>query len=714
MAITTPPSPPTLASAGALVGSVLTESQSMANEAMIRGLSAIQALGDITIEIPEVVVPAFPEPAIELPDAGVAPADPGNLDPALPALPPEPVQESIPGLDVGEPPEYTLVEPLLIDIDLPDPLSVVVPVHPELPVVATPVEPDFTLPAVPTLVSLNVPAAPVFDAPVFDTADPTAPAPIDVNFVWSEVAYASDALAQLNSRLLALVEGESTALSALVEEAKWQRGCDANAMLTFRAVDDALNQSAARGFSIPGGALVRAVQQAVIEAVAKDSQSSRAIMAEQAQLEQANFQFAFSSALQLETRLIELFNQVQERALDAAKFRVSALVDLFNARVKLYQADAQAFAAKAEVFKTRLQAALVTLDVYRAELQAVKLRGDLNVQLVQQYTAQIGAVQAMVDVFKARVDAVGLTVDTNRSRTELYRADIAAYAAAASASAGQVRGYLAQIEQQQSSVEMFGYRVGAYKSRVEAYRVLTDVKLSEANVQFRQLQQFPVELHKGRIDGFAAQVGSEAARLNAVADTFNARVDGYVARERLVSKGADVSAEVAATISKLRVTEAQTLVQAGVTNIKGSQINAEIAQAALRAAGQLATQLGAAAMSARNVSASLTGSASNSAGLSASNNESASNSVGVSSNSSTSTNFSSTTGTTNSATSSFTEAQSFADNQTSSDTIDQSVSNSTTTAASNETQTATRITVSGRGTTNFSVRRQHIYRKRGD
>jgi hypothetical protein len=676
--------------ATALVGEVLTESRGLAAQSATRGLAAIAALGNFDVAIPALELPTFDIPVLDAPAPGTPPADPGDLGVVLPPLPPAPAQGPLGVISVGEAPEATLVPPLLADIPLPDPLSVVVPAAPVLAEVGAPAEPDYALPEVPQFVALNLPDAPVFEIEPFDEPDPQAPTAPDVQFVWNEVAYRSDELAALNARLLDLVGGAATGLAPEVENAIWHKGCDSEAMLTYAAVDSALNDSAARGFSIPGGQLVRVVQQAIDDALAKDAELSRATMVEAVRLEQQNFQFAFGQALALETRLIELFNQVQERALDAARFRSDAMIELFNARVSLYEADVRAFGVKVDVFKARLEAALARLDLYKAELEGVKLRGELNVQLAHQYSAQVEAVKAATDIFKARVEAVKLSVSTNKNRTELYKAEIEAYAALVKGNGELVKSYLARVQAEQAKAQVFGQQVAAYTARVEAYRVLTDAKLADVTFQVRQLQEFPMELYRARIGAYQSQVGAEAARLAATADVFQLRVEGFAAVERANAQYGTAQADAAATTTRLYASKAQIALQDGMNKIKLAQLRSETAQSALRAAGQLTTQLASAAMSARNVSASLTGSTSNSAGVSASVNQSVSNSVSNSSSASVSKNFSATTGINNSASVAISHSQSSSNNQTWSDSVDQSVSNSTSHSASNETSRGVR------------------------
>lgn len=717
MQLTVPslPTPPLVEQTSTLVHEILAQSSGMADAALTRGMAAIEALGNFPVNIPDIAVPDLSLPSVDLVAPGDAPMDPGALTATLPALPPDPAPTEIGALDLASLPSDALTPPLLVEIPLPDPLAAVAPLPPTLPEVATPVAPDYVLPAVPDFAALNIPNAPTLDLPRFTDVAPLAPDAIAAEFVWAEVAYASDNLATLNGQLLSLVQGNAaTALPPEVEEAIWQKGVDAEVMMTYQAADEALSQVAARGFAIPGGQLVRLVQQAIAVGLDKDAELSRSTMADQAKLEQENFQYAFTQAMTLEGQLINLFNQVQQRALDAASFRVQAAIDLFNARVALFQADVQAFGAKAEVFKSRLQAALATLEIYRAELSAAQIIGELNVQLTEQFSARIAGVNVMAEVYASRVQAASLTVAENRNRTERYRGEIEAYAAQSRANAETVKTYVTQIEAQSAKASLFAASVSGYASRVDAYRALTDAKLSEATLQFQALQQFPVEAYRAKLGGYATQVSSEAARLAATAEVFAARVQAYAASEHVVARQAEAQAEVAQTTTRLYASQAQVALQSGLTKLKLSMTRAETAQAALRAAGQLATQLASAAMSARNVTASMSASTGNAASMSVSNSVSNSASNGRSYTASTSTNYSSTTGTSHSGVASVTNAQTFSDNQTRSDTIDQSNASSTSMSTSNDTQLAARNTRAWTGTSRQSYSKQDIYNHKGD
>lgn len=676
--------PAEIAQASNLVGGVIADARSMAATAMATGLAAIATLGNFDIAVPQLTLPAMPAPVITVSPPGAAPDDPGNLDLALGPLPAEPANLPLDPLNLPEAPLYDLVAPTLAEIDLPAPFAVQLPKAPSLSVVADPVEPGFTLPTVPTLLGLNLPDAPTLDLPLFTDTAPLKPDAPDARFVWGEVEVSSEQLATLNGALLSLVNGQSTAFAPAIEDALWQQACDDEALASHDAVELALQTVAARGFAIPGGQLVRIVQLAIGQALHKDADAARAIMVAQATLEQENFQFAFKAAMQWEAQLIEHFNAVQARALDAAKFSAAAVIDLFNAQVNLYQADVAAFGSRIEVFKARLQAELAKLEIYQAQLSAQKLLGELNTQAAAHYTAQLAGVKASAELFRTRVAAAQLAVARNKNRSLLFRSQIDGFVDQVKAGTLATQGYVVQLQNEATKTKIFGEQVAAYTARVQAYRVLTDAKLQDATMQLRQVQQFPVELYKAKIAAFQAGVGAEAARLSSVAAVFNARVDAYAVSEKVNAANAGAQADAAKTSSALYASAAQVALQSAVINIKLAQNRSETVQSALRAGGQAATQMASAAMSARNVSASLSGAVNNSAEQHASNNKTASATTGRSSSSSTHTNYSATNGTSNSSSTTNSVSTSYNDEESNSDTINTSVRNSTSRSVSND------------------------------
>lgn len=608
-----PPAPPAAVNdAGTIVTNVMADASNMAVAAQANALDAITSLGSFQLALPMLAVPDIPIPTINVPTLGSTPAEPSGMTGTFPTLPSAPTIGTLDTVALGAEPEFAVASPLLIDVPLPDPLAAVLPSAPTLGAVAMPVEPGFVLPSVPTMLALNIPGAPVLDIPTFTDILAAAPLAPTETFTWAEVTYDTAMLGLLNSRLTDMVAGASTGLTPAVEDAIWQRGRDREALLTQKAIGEAQRMFAARGFSMPDGTLARIIQQALQDSLGRDAALSREVMIKQGELEQSNFQFAFNSAIQLETLLLGHFNTVQSRALEAAKFTFDAVLQVFAAKVQLYQADAQAFGIKADVFKTQLQAALAQLDIYRAELEGQRLVGELNGQLVSQYVASLQGVKTTVEVYSTRVEAARLQIEAQKQQVEIFSAQLVGYDSQVKSKASEYEAYATRVKAELTKVQMFGEEVGAYKSRVEAYGTLVNAKLGVQTLDFKQLQEFPLELYKQQVLTYQTGVAAEAERVKTLVNLFEGRVRAFGTLEG--AKAAQVGAQVEAVRATTAVytSQAQLALQAGESNLKLAVTAAETAQASLRAAGQVSGQLAAAAMAARNVSASIQQSDSNS------------------------------------------------------------------------------------------------------
>lgn len=615
--------------ADTIVPALLDSAEALSQSAVADALNAIEALGNFAPAAITVVAPSINVSPPSLRSPATEPSEPAGLTSTFPAAPVEPTLEDIPGLSLGEAPVFDVTVPDLIDVALPDPFDALVPSPPTLDDPDSPVEPEFALPDVPSLLSLSLPDTPTIDIPLFEEVLEDAPLSPDASFAWSEVEYQTAMLSQVNSRLIDFVSGASTGLAPEVEAAIWQRGRDREALLTQRAIDEATKVFASRGFTIPAGTLLRLVQQALQDSIARDAALSREVMMKQAELEQSNFQFSFNLAVQLETALIGHFNTVQSRAFEAQKFTLQSVIQLFNARVQLFQADVQAFGMKAEVFKTRLTAALAQLEAYKAQLEAQRAVAEINKSQVAVYSAQVDGVKALADVYRTRVEAVKTRIDADRNRVEIHRAQLQGYDSLVKAKASEYEGYATRIKAEATKVEMYGQQVAAHKSKADAFGTLVNAKLAEQNFYFKQLQEFPLELYKGRISAYQSAISAEAERLRAVTGVYETRVRSYAASEQAKSAYGNLQVENYRAGVQLYTSNAQVTLAAAEANLKAATTNAETAQASLRAAAQVSGQVAAAALSARHVSASLSSNVSNSSQNSASNsaNNSASNST---------------------------------------------------------------------------------------
>lgn len=631
-----------------IVSGIMDSTGALAIFTQSQALAAIENLANFTDSITALTAPTVPVTQLTLAPLATAPVAP-DLTPSFPTMPVAPVVGSTDLLALGDAPVYDVAPADLLDLQLPDPMTVLLPGQPALSVIPVALEPGYVLPAMPTLLSLNLPELPEINIPLFDAALDQAPQAPDAELLYSEVEYSTVLLSTMNSRLSELVTSSQSGLDPDVEQAIVDRARDREALLTHRTVEEALRLMNARGFRMPEGSLVRIVQQALQAGLQRDASLSRGFAIVQAQLAQANFKFALDTAIQLESRLIEQHNQVQARSLEAAKAALQSQLQMFNARVLLFSADVQAFSMKATVFRTRLEAALSRIAIYRAQLDGQRLTGEINTQQVAIYKAQIEGVGALVEVYKSRVEAAKAQIESDAVTVENFRTHMQAFETQVGAKANEYEGYAARMKGGVMKAEQFGTQIAGYRSRVEAFDALAKAKIGVQTLQFKQQSEFPLEIYKSRIDAFKTATGAASEQLRLQAILYEARVRAFAATEGAATGHVNSEIEVLRANTSSLLAQAQLTIDGGRANLEVATAAAGIAQNNLRAAGQLAGQLSAAAIAAQGVHASISESGSMSSSYSES--DSASNLVSLSamtaigSNSTTATANSSTTGT---------------------------------------------------------------------
>mgnify|MGYP000850418147 FL=1 len=592
----------------ALVAEALDDAGAFAEEAQDRALKVLEQLGSFSVQIPVVTAPIIPIPEANLPVLGDAPQEPTDLLASFPAAPEVPSLGSVSSISLPQVPEFNEVAPIISNIAAPAALNASLPAEPSLSNLILPDSPSYTLPSVPTLAGLNLPVPPSIDIPFFSETVGELPLAPSVEFAWNDVTYSSTLLDQSRAKLLDVISGEVQALSPEAEEAIWNRARDREARLTQGSIEAAMSSFAARGFQLPSGTLVRIVQEALQEQLQKESSLSRDIMIKQAEMQVENFRFTLTAAIQLEGKLIDSFNLAQARSLDAAKFTFQSYIELFNAKVSLFQADVQAFQAKAEIFKTQLQAELARLEIYKSEIEGQKLVAQLNESQVRTYVAQLDAIKTVADIYRAQVDAAKAVIEADGVKVEMFRSQIAGYESLVKAKSAEFEGYATRVRAEATKIDMYTAKTQAFKSRAEAFDSLVKATLGASELDFKQKQEFPLEVYKQKTSGYLAAIQAESSRINALADVYKTRVDAFAATEGAKSELAKAQTEVLKSVTDASVAQAELSLKAIDQNIRMAIAAHETAQQSLRAAGQLAGQLAAAALSARNISASLSSS----------------------------------------------------------------------------------------------------------
>lgn len=517
-----------------------------------------------------------------------------------------------PSISLEEAPVFTGTDPSLNIPDVPDPLSINLPVKDFIVDTSLdfPVSPDTTLPSVPSLLSLDLPEPASIALPIFALDFPTSNSlvPPGLTFSFMEELYSSPLLDKVKTELLRRLDG-GTGLSTIVEQAIWDRGKDRESKALTLAERSLLVDRSSQGFSRPTGAALAALEGVVQESQSKIIELSREVMIKQAELEQTNLKDAIQQTIVLEDILIKDNLTRNQRSFEVAKYFQDVAVELFKVQVSKYNSEVEAYKAFAVAYQARVQAELSKVEIFKAEIDAQKLKGDINEQNIRIYVAQLEGIKTNVEVYKALISAVSEKLKAETLKIEVYKTDVDAYRSAVSAKAEEYSMYSEQIKGELSKVQVFDSKVKAYTSRIQGYAAKADVLTKKAEVE-KDIEGLKIKKYEADIDAYIKSVQADQLLYQTAVDIYRGETQMYLA---------DVSTNRA--VAELELKQADNIIQQNKFTsdiaIQNAQISLESIKAAYlslleskKSAGSIYSQIGSSALSAINVSASLAGSVS--------------------------------------------------------------------------------------------------------
>lgn len=483
------------------------------------------------------------------------------------------------------------------------------PVRPDVgTVVIPPFDVDTTVPPMQALDDIIVPAfafpeIPTFSAsaPTFDVSAPTT------TLAWAEVPYSSDLLDATTARISTMLAG-GTGLPAAIEEALFARARGREDQLATKAEQDAVDAYAGRGFTMPPGMLVKQVTAIHEENRLKSAAMNREILIKATDAEIENIRFAVAQGLAAEQLLIGIWNNIAQRAFEAARFRVDADIRLHDSLVSAFNARMAGFQAEAQVFEVRVRAALAVLEGRKIELEGLKIRGEINQQKVAIFSALVDAMRGRIEAYVARMQGAKIQAEVIGSVIDAYRADVQAWGELLTARKTEFDAYDTSVRAELAFAQGNEAAARAFASTVSAQESRANVKIAVLNARIEEVQ--------AAVQKFIALVQAEASRIGAQRDAIQANASAYGAEmQRFTAEiGRDTAGRqllVSANEANIRNALAYYQIE---TSEYGAQLtriiqSAQVQSSALGAAGQAAAQLASGAMAAINVGASISGAA---------------------------------------------------------------------------------------------------------
>lgn len=511
-------------------------------------------------------------------------------------------------VDVGTAPVYNITDPVLSFGARPTRPNMAIPTAPPTPGALTiPDEPDYPTPQPVTLLTMNLPVFNPVELPEFVDTPVSRPVFLEPGGAdFTPAQYVSALLTKIQGRVSTWLDGQE-ALPAAIERALFDRSRARIVVETQAAVDQAIEEWGTRGFSSPSLQLAGRVD--AIRAKGEDlkAELNRDVTLKAFDEALANMRLAVQSGIQLEGVTVNLFLEEQKMLLASAQYTRDTSIAILNARIALYNAEQQGRAIDAQVWKQKVDGELAKLEQIRLQIEAEKLKGDVNEQLVRQYAAQWDAVKAMASAYATRVEAYKAQGDLQRIPIEIFSEQTKAFGIVMDAYGKDVDAYRAGVEAENAKTTIHRNLVDAFATRTDAAVKFGGLQLDKERVRISEHGQL-LEQYRAALQRADNLLNLERARISAVGEKVQAQATIYRAQgdiEQAASAATDRSFELGLAAARAKVdTQLETAKIRSQENIALQGLTLE----ALKALAQILSQLAASTMAAVNYSANVSAS----------------------------------------------------------------------------------------------------------
>ncbi|MFG5779858.1 hypothetical protein ACFIQF_22590 [Comamonas sp. J-3] len=475
-----------------------------------------------------------------------------------------------------------------------------------------PTAPNIALPDMEVLSAITVPDFVFPELPDFDGNPPNADSIVVPNvFInWREPEYESELLDTLEAQIKHMMAG-GTGLPAAIEDALFSRARERDSAETARAVQEAVDTWAARGYTMPPGMLTKAAGVIREQGRLKAAETNRDILTQAATWQIENIRFAVQQGMALEQLLQNLFENTAKRLFEMARFEAESQINLFNAHIGLFNAKNQAFATLAQVFRTKLDAALAKLTAYKTYLEGQAAIGQLNQQKVEVFKAKLAGVQASTEIYNSMMRGAQVQSDVIKNQFDAYRADVQAFAEQIGAQKLKFDAYSSQVKAEEAKAGMLESQSRAYAATVGAIASKSEIRYKGAQVKMEAARIWLAK-YQAEWGGYRDKVSASLQQLQYGTEVFKTQVEGFralttlgISEAEVQSKYADMAVRTNIAYSEMAMGQYNALSQRAYQQ-------AQITLEGSKAIGAWGAQLAAGAMSAMHVSASVSGSGSNS------------------------------------------------------------------------------------------------------
>ncbi|MBE9570767.1 MAG: hypothetical protein IMF11_09070 [Proteobacteria bacterium] len=459
----------------------------------------------------------------------------------------KPAWSSVPSFDVLDFPDFNINPPAYDSPEKPDHDIISDPGDPQaVDIIEYPARPDITVPDVPVLEDIAFPSAPSITIAEFEGIVPTETWDMPPNFNYSEPGYSSDIWADLLSKVLNDIRNGGTGLGALVEEELYDRALQRQETENERLYLEVENFFEARGFTLPPGAMAGRLAEAAREISRNNTTINAEIMIDQAKLAQTNTHFMIDKGVQLEGILRDFFNQLANRAFEAAKIIATVGIEIFNAKVNKFNAEVQKYQSEAVVFDARVKAALTQAEIYKTQIDACEVMSEVQKNLVVIYSEKIKALDTLIKLYATEMEAAKIKAEVEKIKLAMFELQVKIYIARVEADKAKFDVYVRELEGERTKAMVYSEQVKAYLGEVEAVKVESDVQIQTSDLALKENQILA--------DRYRAELAERETEIRATVAEITALVDGF--KVEAMAYSAETEAEgnwLSAKVEEMRV-----------------------------------------------------------------------------------------------------------------------------------------------------------------
>lgn len=527
------------------------------------------------------------------------------------AMPAKPLINWPTGIALGTAPVFNTAAPT---INIPSPPSLDLPPVPDAPVltdVVIPPVPAYVLPPVPTMRLITIPDAPAINLPTFDALPPSRNFDVpDFDFDFQPSVYASQLLEDTKARIELMLKG-GTGLPAAIEQALFDRAASREDASELKLVQATREEFSCAGFSEPNGILGRRLAEARQTNRNNRGQLNRDNTIDMRKVEVENIRFAVEQGIALENVAQDLFFKQQQLLLDSIKFHAELESRVLDARISVLNADLGVYQALATVFRDLIQAELAKLEVFKAQLDAQRLIGEVNQRDIDLYLAQLKGVDELIQIYKSQIDGANAISTNNNSKVQ-------AFVGLMNGRSETIRGlgfafdaYKTQVDAEGTKASIFDTLSRAFASRIQAYSTTENLKIEKG--------RFDVSVGQATLDEWKQESANVVEQLRAEALAVTTKLDvfrGLLERMKTYGDIENTAAASNARAFELRLREAESQIQTQLKNVdliidQNEKVKSILLEA-MRTAATVGAQLAGSSLSALNASASISHTASDS------------------------------------------------------------------------------------------------------